>query len=345
MKHKDTDNEKFGLLSYSSMNIGDEIQSIAAKRFLPQVDTLIHREQVNSFKSAHKTKLIMNAWWMWEPKNFPPSPWIVPLPISMYLRDDIRDSFTDRAHEYFKKVGPIGCRDVSTRDYLNNKGIDAYFSGCLTLTLNRNPDLPRGDFILAIDLPDAVMKLLRKSTKRRVFSLTAILTPSFTQNQRFDLARTVLYLLSRAHCVVTTRLHAALPCLALETPVLRIDLAKDNNNIKSRFSGYEGCLHVANESMGNEIFSNYNLEYPPANPDKYLPIREELIRRTHAFTGYDSKASSYGYTDDVDALVRIMQNLKYDRRVMKKTLWWGKNQDLFKVWFQKFLLKKTKNDR
>lgn len=345
MGRDSTSAQKYGLLSYSSMNIGDEIQSIAAQRFLPRIDTLVHREQVNTFKSSTKTKLIMNAWWMWEPKRFPPSDSIDPLPISMYIRDDIRDSFNARSLDYLKKVGPVGCRDISTLDYLTGKGVDAYFSGCLTLTLNRNPDLPRGDFILAIDLPDSVLRLMRKKTGRRVLSLTAILTPSFTQNQRFDLARTMLYLLSRAHCVVTTRLHAALPCLALGTPVLRVDLAKDNNNIKSRFSGYDGCLHVAHEGMGDEIFADFDLDNPPANPDKFLPIREDLVRRTTEFTGYDSNAASYGYMDDIDALVRVMQNLKYDRRVMKKTLWWGRTGDLLNIWFQKFVLKKTKNDR
>jgi len=345
MKLEKKENVKFGLLSYSSMNIGDDIQSVAARRFLPRVDTLVHREQVNTFKSTVATKLILNAWWMWNPRNFPPSSSISPLPISMYLRDEVRDELVDKSSEYLKKIGPIGCRDLSTRDYLLGKGIDAYFSGCLTLTLNRNKEVPRGDFILAIDLPDAVLKNLRKRTNRRVFNLTAILTPSFTQNQRFDLAKTILYLLSRAHCVVTTRLHAALPCLALETPVLRIDLERDHNNVASRFSGYEGCLHYAHESAGDDIFSDFDVDTPPSNPTKYLPIREELIRRTKAFTGYDSGKSCYESKDDIDALTRIVQNLAYDRRVMKKTLWWGKSADLFKIWFQKVVLKKTKNHR
>ena len=345
MKRNSTNAQQYGLLSYSSMNIGDEIQSIAAQRFLPKIDTLVHREQVNSFQSRRKTKLIMNAWWMWQPKNFPPSDSIVPLPISMYIRDDIRDSLNSQSIDYLKKIGPIGCRDISTKDYLLSKGIDAYFSGCLTLTLNRGPHIPRGDFILAIDLPDAVVELMRQKTDRRIYTLTQILTPSFTQGQRFDLARTVLYLLSRAHCVVTTRLHVAMPCLALETPVLRVDLAKDNNNIKSRFSGYDGCLHVASEEMGDQIFSAYSLDNPPPNPNKHISIREDLVKRASAFTGYDSNTSSYSYVDDIDTLVRLMQNLKYDRRIMKKTLWWGRNSDLFKTWLQKSVLKRTKNDR
>ena len=35
-----------------------------------------------------------------------------------------------------KKYEPIGCRDLKTTDKLKNKGIDAYFSGCLTTTID-----------------------------------------------------------------------------------------------------------------------------------------------------------------------------------------------------------------
>ena len=59
-----THNFQFGLLRYSSVNIGDEIQSIAASRFLPRIDCLVQREKIKQFSSGIKTKLIMNAWWV-----------------------------------------------------------------------------------------------------------------------------------------------------------------------------------------------------------------------------------------------------------------------------------------
>ena len=59
----------YGVLKYSSINIGDEIQSIAAMRFLPDIDEYVHREHICDFKPVHgeKTKIIMNAWWIWKP--------------------------------------------------------------------------------------------------------------------------------------------------------------------------------------------------------------------------------------------------------------------------------------
>ncbi len=42
-------NELYGILKYSSQNIGDEIQSVAAMRFLPKIDYYCHRERLDQF--------------------------------------------------------------------------------------------------------------------------------------------------------------------------------------------------------------------------------------------------------------------------------------------------------
>ena len=79
----------FGLIKYTSFNIGDEIQSLAASRFLPNIDYYINRERTDKFKSdqEEKVKVIMNAWWMWQSKHFPPSEDIDPLLISMHIQN------------------------------------------------------------------------------------------------------------------------------------------------------------------------------------------------------------------------------------------------------------------
>ncbi len=51
----------YGLLKYSTNNIGDEIQSLAAKQFLPQIDLFLDRDHLNKVKSNKKIKLIMNG--------------------------------------------------------------------------------------------------------------------------------------------------------------------------------------------------------------------------------------------------------------------------------------------
>ena len=41
---------KLGVVSYTTLNVGDEIQSLAVKRLLPQVDVEIDREKLNNFR-------------------------------------------------------------------------------------------------------------------------------------------------------------------------------------------------------------------------------------------------------------------------------------------------------
>ncbi len=94
---------------------------------------------MNEYKSENGvTKLILNGWFMWFPENFPPSEDILPLFVSFHIVPSIAERLlTPITIEYLKKYGPIGCRDHYTRDLLLSKGVPAYYSSCLTLTLGK----------------------------------------------------------------------------------------------------------------------------------------------------------------------------------------------------------------
>lgn len=132
---------KKGLLIYKSygglFNIGDYIQSLAAKQFMGSIDKFICRESLNTYNDE-EIKLIMNGWFTHEPKNWPPSNNINPFFISFHLNSSSKDELlVPKNIEYLKKHEPIGCRDRTTATLLNKYGIKAYFSGCLTLTLGK----------------------------------------------------------------------------------------------------------------------------------------------------------------------------------------------------------------
>ena len=79
----------------------------------------------------------MNGWFTNAPENFPPSESLNPLFVSFHLNAKVSSSILSKQKniDYFKRHAPIGCRDEYTAECLRNKGIEAYFSGCLTLTL------------------------------------------------------------------------------------------------------------------------------------------------------------------------------------------------------------------
>lgn len=129
------------LLTYrdiKTVNIGDYIQSLAAKQFFDDNDyVLFNRDELNLYQ-GEPAKVIMNAWMTYKPYNWPPSSQIIPLFVAFHINSSVEHRFLAQdSINYFKKYEPIGCRDYHTMNILKEKGINAYFSGCLTTTLGK----------------------------------------------------------------------------------------------------------------------------------------------------------------------------------------------------------------
>lgn len=334
---------KFGLIKYNSVNIGDEIQSIAAMRFLPQIDEMFFRERLSKYKPSKPTKLIMNAWWMWNPKYFLPSSNIKPLLISMHIRPSIRKNFLNKKNkDFLLKNGPVGCRDKNTEKFLLENNIPAYYSGCLTTTLQRNPKLKRSNYILTVDLPNYVQKEIEKRTNRPVYNISRMLSPAFSAEQHLEIAKLVLLLYHNAHCIVSSRFHVANPALAFETPFLFFNTIDKNEINSPRYEGVEKFFNIVQE---RDFFANkniYDFENPPENPKEYLKIREELIKKCSEFTGYNNTESLLD--EKIEPLAELLKLLAYRPKSNRKSAWFVRPRDLFIIFFKKVFLKKDRHD-
>ena len=290
---------RFGLLTYQNTNnLGDEIQSIAARQFLPAVDYYVDREALDAFSPApdQDVRLILNGWFCHRPERWPLSPSIRPLLISFHVSQTpgmwsgLRpiDVFAkDSVREYLKRHAPVGARDFSTLEFLQRLGIDSYFSGCLTLTLHR-PNLPRDhDLVVLNDVPDEVLRIIPSITTKRVAVTFHNDFERVDIQARSQKAQQLLDIYASAGCVITTRLHAALPCLAFKTPVLLIDAAPD----QYRFSGLSNLVHhcTADEFCSHK--TDYDVNDPPLNPTSYLQHRTKLSARTVEFVRGASAAA------------------------------------------------------
>jgi hypothetical protein len=121
--------------NYTPTNIGDYVQALAASQYLPRIDGFINRENLSEY-NGEDSKVIMNGWYMHNPKKWPPCEKIYPLFVSLHLNISAeKEMLSPEGIKYFKQHEPIGCRDEYTRDNLLRHGVEAYFSGCLTLTL------------------------------------------------------------------------------------------------------------------------------------------------------------------------------------------------------------------
>jgi len=228
----------FGLLTYSTRNLGDDIQSLAAAQYLPHIDHYINRDRLSEVAYKHDIHMICNGWFLEYPFDWPPPPNIHPLFISFHIADKQHVSSV-LTHpvltQYYKQYEPIGCRDTHTVKLLHSIGVQAYFSHCLTLTLQR-PPVQRSNQILFLDpfgterdyaFPDPSSPAFRhdlwglfpKEVRARSLYLTHYSTER-DPRQRFKRARELLDKYASASLVITSRLHCALPCLAFGTPVI-----------------------------------------------------------------------------------------------------------------------------
>ena len=300
---------KYGLLSYrNTNNIGDEIQSIASNNFLMQVNELIERDKISKYK-GEKVKLILNGWFMNEPKNFPPSKNILPLFISFHIDPRCyKELLSQKCIEYYKKYQPIGCRDYTTKKVLEEKGVKCYFSGCLTLTLNKI-GLEKNNKILLVDVDKEIEDKIPDKFKKDIINLThyndsdtiirfkkfiysselikkitnnpyikkikrKLLTENKSSKEKFEEAENLLRMYEQARFIITSRIHVALPCLALGTNVVLI--VDDKNDAR-----YEGLIELLNCYTHKE-YMNKEFDFEK-NPETYKKYRNELIKTCEEF--------------------------------------------------------------
>lgn len=289
------DKVKYGLFCYDTQNIGDEIQSLATKRFLPKVDYYINRDDIDStIPTIHNDlKLIMNGWYIekstkdskthWPPTN----PNLQPLLVSIHVNDRNGSTNTFKSPEsieFLRKFAPVGARDISTFEYFESLNIPTYFSGCLTLTLIPDKNIKKSNFILAAGVSDKVYQEILKRTKRPVIRIDTLHSGHPSNEVRFKLAKYWLTLYQSAHCIVTTKLHVILPSLALGTPVIAISGKEPTR--------YAGLIELANNyTEDNFIDNNISVDKPLKNPTTFIKLRDNLVTTCTKYTGYDSKKS------------------------------------------------------
>jgi hypothetical protein len=343
-------NQKFGCIRYSSTNIGDEIQSVAACRFLPQIDYYVPRERMDKFHSenSEKVKVIMNAWWMWQPNHFPPSADIDPLFISFHLREGIRNEkfMTNKTIEYLKAHAPIGCRDTATEKFFKENGIDSYFSGCLTLTLLPNENIKKkaGDYILCVDVPPDVEKTVRERAEKPVYTISRMLMPAFTSIERLEVAKVMLYAYHNAACIITPRLHVGLPGIAFRTPVCMLTTDSREDEVLTRRGRFDGLENVFNEVDVEEFLRApvYDINNPPENPENHIALRDALVEKCTAFTGYDSHEPVFG--DDYNPLLTLLGMLDYSDEKLERSIYYAKSRQIISVLYDKVNNKKSRHD-
>ena len=153
------------------------------------------------------------------PMTFPMPSNIRPIFFSFHLNNI--SLLTPALRDYLKRYEPIGCRDRNTYNLLAQAGVKAFFSGCVSVTL----DLPKGIRSPVPELyPRSECYSVDASDGSRIQDAALIshedwayASAPFPKNIERSLDLLLSY--AQAKRVVTSRLHCYLPCRALEAPV------------------------------------------------------------------------------------------------------------------------------
>lgn len=330
----------------SGVNIGDYIQALASSQFLPQIDGFIDRDEELKDYDGIPCKVIMNGWYMHNPQNWPPSELIDPLFVAFHLNSGVKEELISSSSiAYLKSHQPIGCRDLNTMELLKRNGIEAYFSGCMTLTLGEkyrsskkgdntyivdplfNGKLNWSNILKAIYItifhPLDILKLFRNKQLRlhygrnfiskalktalyykeysRIFSRKLIMESTYvcqesmfykthfkTDLDRLKEAERLVRLYAEASLVITSRIHCALPCLGVETPVIYLEKGQDIEESKCRLAGLRDLFNVVRVENGIlvpqfEITIPITVSNHPANKESWKALANTLKHRCRDF--------------------------------------------------------------
>jgi lipopolysaccharide biosynthesis glycosyltransferase len=170
--------------------------------------------------------------------DFPYHPHVRPLFVSFHVNRP--EMLTDTAVDYLRRWGPVGCRDWTTVDLLLSAGVDAFFTGCVTTTVNTV--FPDRDETGAADRPVGLVDA-PPGAVRRIKRETEVVRHGSAEYREASLAHGVhaaVELLGayqrRFSRLLTSRLHAYLPACSLGVPV-RFD---PKNLADVRFEGLLG---------------------------------------------------------------------------------------------------------
>jgi len=315
------------------VNIGDHIQSCAAEQFLPKINFYVERDRLNAELDS-EAKIIMNGWFTESPENWPPSEKLKPLFVSFHLQPSSAKIILSKIENinYLKSHEPIGCRDYKTVESLESAGIKAYFSFCLTTTLDINYKTNKNsNEILLVDplynynfsrfSKISFKEALKKISVKNLFKFKNYLNPPSNLNdfvpqniinqantinhdadssldnlELYSIAKSILKRYAEAKLVITSRIHCALPCLALGTPVLFVlDGLSDENFHMSRLRGILDHVNILTKESKEEVdklfarsmnvYSPEQIDWnnPPKNPESFEELANKLKERCFDF--------------------------------------------------------------
>ena len=252
-------------------NLGDTLQGLVGKTFLPESAEAVDRERLSAIQSDENGFLIANGWYLHSFENFPAPINIKPFYVSVHVAKSALLKNRD-VRKHFLKNSPIGCRDKKTLKLFLGWGIPAYYSNCLTITSGLIPsmiklgEVKKNSQILLVDnvdhpIPENVISKLEGLFNQSFDHISHDPSNADTSFKEFveNSETRMLELLSSyktAKLIITSKIHCALPSLGINANVLFIHPNPDDPRLETvseylKVFSYEEILSINNIPENN----------------------------------------------------------------------------------------------
>ena len=259
---------KFGLINYRDphINVGDRYQLQGIERVYKRMgikkeDIIeIDRDRIANYDGEYVI-LPMTAFFDVLPGTdmFPLSKNIIPVFIGFHCIDDRNLYYVEK----YKSFGPFICRDEESMKKIRQIGAEAYLSGCLSLCTEKRELMETQNKVFLVDTPDSLYDYIPQD----LLDCSVQVTQDYTELK--DLKPGIesemygkkisVEILDRyrreAKLVITSRLHCALPCIAMGIPVI---VVRKENLTEHRFGGVNKLLNYYTPDSYSKI--NWNPE-------------------------------------------------------------------------------------
>lgn len=267
-----------------STNLGDDLRTLAAALLLPRVDRVLDARSLDQplpyLPEGERVAALLSGAALSDLSHWPPDQRIVPVFAGLHLsaEDAWGVPFTALDGAGLKCLTthtPVSCRDQRTAGLLAGADVPHVVSGCVTLTLSRPAGVTAGEELYCVDVPEAVTEALRALVGADV---VRIVTHQRTNDdldyaRRMNAAEALLRRYAGARLVVTKRLHCAMACLAIGTPVILL-YNSAYEDIR-RFAPMDGMMRTLAEEDFLRELNEHGLPTPPV-PMDVAPWREKL---------------------------------------------------------------------
>jgi hypothetical protein len=247
---------------------------------------------------------------------------IIPIFLGLTL---LKSRFSIDEIDYLKQYEPIGCRDEFTYQNLKKAGLKVWLNGCMTLTMFPNRQIEGSKkSVFLVDISDQLREFIPQEFIPYIRECSQIVKITNSGNikeitrQRYEQYR------DEAKLIITSRLHCAIPCLAMGIPVI---LAVEK--VSFRFSWVEKLLPIYTPDTFHKINWNPDLVDVDNIKNKLLENATYRIQRRSQNTALINEITNFylererkpyfveGFSETID----YIRNNWNKNKIVKYSFW------------------------